>query len=256
MSLRLEFYSDRGGYNGTSRVKGYREHNEDTIGCFKLDSDLVSEPIYVIAVCDGMGGGVRGKYASSLTLQAIKTAVGSIVGLENDETWLSTVQVAVSNGIRRAHLQLCNEYKDKKICATTATVAIVQGSQYCYVQIGDSRLYEVSEHQLNLVTQDDSWVAGQIRKGLMTDVEAKTHPKRHMITKAVGVAKGFSLQMSPEISLGSGVGLLLTSDGFSEMLTAQKSSLIWLKEDQLEPMAKMMIGEGQKDNISAIFYKD
>ena len=91
--MRLEYYSDRGGYNGTSRVKGYREHNEDTIGCFRLDLKESSDlPIYVLVVCDGMGGGVRGKYASSLTVQAIKSVVGSIKLSDEVEDLLYLVQ--------------------------------------------------------------------------------------------------------------------------------------------------------------------
>ena len=88
----------------------------------------------------------------------------------------------------------------------------------------------------------------------MTEAEVRVHKNRHMITKAVGVYRGFRLQESEVQHLRSGVGILVTSDGFSELLTEQKAKLIWSKENQLESMSKVMVGEGQKDNISAIFY--
>lgn len=254
--MRLEYYSDRGGYNGTSRVRGYREHNEDTIGCFQLDlKDKFALPIYVLVVCDGMGGGVRGKYASSLTVQAIKSMVGSITPSDEDEVdVLRLVQKEVSKGIRKAHMRLCAEYENKSTCATTCSVAIVQGSEYCTIQIGDTRVYELSSQGLTLKTEDDSWAFNKLKSGEMTEAEVRVHKNRHMITKAVGVYRGFRLQESEVQHLGSGGGILVTSDGFSELLTEQKAKLIWSKENQLESMSKMMIGEGQKDNISAIFY--
>jgi putative serine/threonine phosphatase, family 2C protein len=255
--VRLEYYSDRGGYNGTSRVRGYREHNEDTIGCFQLDLKDSSElPIYVLVVCDGMGGGVRGKYASSLTVQAIKSIVGSITLSASDEdlNWLSLVQKEVSKGIRKAHMRLCAEYENKSTCATTCSVAIVQGSHYCTIQIGDTRVYELSSKGLDLKTEDDSWAFNKLKSGEMTEAEIRVHKNRHMITKAVGVYRGFRLQESEVHTLKIGSGILVTSDGFSELLTEQKAKLIWSKENQLESMSKMMVGEGQKDNISAIFY--
>lgn len=257
--MRLEYYSDRGGYNGTTRVKGYREHNEDTIGCFRLDLKDNSElPIYVLVVCDGMGGGVRGKYASSLTVQAIKSVVGSITlsdsDFDEDLNWLSLVQKEVSKGIRKAHMRLCAEYENKSTCATTCSVAIVQGSHYCTIQIGDTRVYELSSEGLDLKTEDDSWAFNKLKSGEMTEAEIRVHKNRHMITKAVGVYRGFRLQESEVHTLKTGSGILVTSDGFSELLTEQKAKLIWSKENQLESMSKMMVGEGQKDNISAIFY--
>lgn len=253
--MRLEYYSDRGGYNGTTRVKGYREHNEDTIGCFRLDLKDSSElPIYVLVVCDGMGGGVRGKYASSLTVQAIKSVVGSIELFDEVEDLLYLVQKEVSKGIRKAHMRLCAEYENKSTCATTCSVAIVQGSHYCTIQIGDTRVYELSSRGLTLKTEDDSWAFNKLKSGEMTEAEVRVHKNRHMITKVVGVYRGFRLQESEIQTLNSNTGVLVTSDGFSELLTEQKAKLIWSKENQLESMSKMMIGEGQKDNISAIFY--
>ena len=254
--MRLEFYSDRGGYNGTSRVKGYREHNEDTIGCFKVSgSDLDTTPIYVFVVCDGMGGGVRGKYASSLTVQSIRTAVEGLSDLGQHSTWLDAVVESVSNGIYRAHTRLCEEFSGSNgISATTCTVGIVQGKSYISLQVGDSRLYVVSNLGLRLQTEDDSWAFKQLKLGNMTEAEVKTHPNRHKITKAVGVRKGFRLKQSPKQELKDTEGILLTSDGFSEFLTNEKAKLIWSKANQLEAMSKMMIGEGQKDNISAIYY--
>lgn len=254
--MRLEYYSDRGGYNGTSRVKGYREKNEDTIGCFKVSGvELGETPIYVLVVCDGMGGGVRGKYASSLTVQSIRTAVESIAEKKSSQTWLEAVAEVVSQGIYRAHSRLCDEFANVKgTSATTCTVGIIQGSQFLTLQVGDSRLYVLNQRGLHLQTEDDSWAFNQLKEGNMTEAEIKKHPNRHKITKAVGVSRGFRLQQSSVLELKVGEGILLTSDGFSEFLTKEKAKLIWSKENQLESMSRMMIGEGQKDNISAIFY--
>lgn len=254
--MRLEYYSDRGGYNGTSRVKGYREHNEDTVGCFKVSGlDLETSPIFVFVVCDGMGGGVRGKYASSLTVQFIRSAIESLSDLGDNSTWLDAVVESVSSGIYRAHTRLCDEFSTTTgISATTCTVGIVQNRTYVSLQIGDSRLYVVNRNGLTLQTEDDSWAFKQLKLGVMSESEVKVHPNRHKITKAVGVKKGFRLKQSPKQELKPMEGILITSDGFSEFLTNEKAKLIWSKENQLESMSKMMIGEGQKDNISAVFY--
>lgn len=253
--MRLEYYSDRGGYNGTSRVKGYREKNEDTIGCFKVSGGgLEDNPIHVLVVCDGMGGGVRGKYASSLVTQSIRSSVESLAELSGFETWLDAVVDAVSKGIYRAHASLCEEFKGQSTSATTCTVGVVQGSTYVTLQVGDSRLYELSEQGITLKTEDDSWAFDQLKAGTLTQEQVRTHPNRHKITKAVGVSRNFGVKVSEKQYLETGKGILMTSDGFSEMLTSEKAKLIWSKPNQLEAMSKMMIGEGQKDNISAIIY--
>lgn len=247
--MRVEYYSDKGGYNGTTRKAGYRSHNEDTILIESLRT--ADDTQYLVAVvCDGMGGGVDGKFSSSKVCEDIRLALEDMTIPETDP--LKAIQNTVYRAVIKAHSYIYNKYLNQKQSATTCTALITDGVSYRYVHIGDTRLYALGD-KLNLVTVDDTWVQREISRGNLTEAEAKVHRNRHMITKAVGVGKVIQLYISNEFPVTS--DFLLTSDGFSEFLTQDKANILKNQEGELEHMAKLMINEGQKDNISAIIVR-
>lgn len=249
--LKVEYYSHRGGYNGTTRVRGYRAENQDTICLLSLSVGGGSGDILVAIMCDGMGGGLDGKYASSYICSVIQPTLESIdVPAEYD---LRFIQSVIYKTLLKANDDIVHKYGASGVSATTCTVLVTDGSDYCYLHVGDTRLYDITEG-MEQITVDDTYVGELVRLGKLTVEEARVHPKRHRITKALGVA-GVDIYLSKLCSYKDNGIMLLTSDGFSEFLTDEKVSLLRSSEGSLELLADMMVEEGQRDNISAILIR-
>lgn len=249
--MRFEVYSDRGGWNGTTRVKGYRERNEDTVLVEHLRATDGRE-FAVLVVCDGVGGGQKGKRASSMTCTTIRDFVHKRVSA--DSVTLEGLQGVIADAIREASLRIYQTWVGGKMSATTCTAVVTDGVSFRYVNVGDTRVYNVQNNgQAQQVSRDDSWVADVVESGEFTLEDARKHPNRHKITRAVGFRPDVQLRVSGEERLAD--ALLLTSDGFSEFLTPSKFKIIMEREGSLPQMAQMMIGEGQKDNISALLFR-
>lgn len=245
--MKVRYYSHRGGYNGTTRVQGYRKSNEDTILVMQLSSDSAS--YHIALVCDGMGGGVDGKYASSKVCSQVKQQFENFSLPEQD--CLAVIQNNVYRAISDAHEHIKSKYQGNGVSATTCTAVVTDGARFRYLHIGDSRLYSLDSGQLHLLTVDDTWVNREVSAGRMTEQEALKHPKRHVITKAIGTGTIASMVLSNELALAD--GLLLTSDGFSEYLSIERVSRMLNQEASLEDLALEMIEQGQRDNISAVW---
>lgn len=249
--LKVEYYSHRGGYNGTTRVRGYRAENQDTVCLLSLGVGESSSDILVAIMCDGMGGGVDGKYASSYICSVVQPTLESIdVPAEYD---LRFIQSVIYKTLLKANADIVHKYGASGVSATTCTILVTDGREYCYLHVGDTRLYDITEGMEQL-TVDDTYVNELVRSGKITAEEAKVHPSRHRITKALGV-EGVDIYLSKLYSYKDNGIMLLTSDGFSEFLTDEKVNLLRSSEGSLELLADMMVEEGQKDNISAILVR-
>lgn len=240
--FKVAYYSDRG--NPVSEDKG----NEDTILIAELGG---SQTEYLVAiVCDGMGGGLEGKLASSMTIKEILAVLEEV---PENSTMLS-VQKAIASALGVASSKINGRYKRDGVCATTCTAIVMDRYQFCFVHIGDSRLYIVSDGIFEQLSRDDTKVQLMVERGELTREEAKVHPHRHRLVKAVGA-------LSHCVPFQSGVfelkdGLFLSSDGYWEFIEGEFAKEIW-QSKALENVAQKMIKMGQRDNLSSILiYRD
>ena len=237
----LEFYSNKG---------AVRSKNEDSI--VGLSLDCCGNSYYVLAVCDGVGGGQEGKFASSTVCSEIEKVVSTDFELNSsDGDVLEKLQSMVTRAILSANKIIYNTYsKFGKQSGTTCTVLITNGVSYNFIHVGDSRLYEVQEIELVPVSVDDTYVQQEISAGRMTEAEALTHPKRHSITKAVGAFKDVNLFKSGILKVE--YPMMLTSDGYSDHLKFQTVRDLLVRKNSLSDVADIMMENGQRDNLSAI----
>lgn len=179
---------------------GYtREHNEDSL--------LVQPPLYV--VCDGMGGHEAGEVASEIAVRELRAHApaepdADALGQAVDEANLAIIR-AVSEGIGREGM------------GTTCTAAMLDGDHLAIAQCGDSRAYLLHNGALQQLTRDHSLVADLIERGEIQPEEARTHPWRSYITRALGLDPRIHADLY-ELAVDAGDRLMLCSDGLYSMV--------------------------------------
>ncbi len=234
------------GATDTGRV---RSSNQDT---FRL-GELSDGAVYAI-VCDGMGGPNGGAIASALTADLLENR---IVTQYRDDMPIASVLNLFESAILAANIEVLDTAGtniDLLGMGTTVAVVLVQGREAVIAHVGDSRVYRLTKDGLRQETTDHSVVQEMIEKGQLTSAQAKVHPKKHFITRAIGVANDVRADFA-SITLEEGERLLLCSDGLSNMLSdtvlAEK-----LSGDNVPMLAQTLIQTanlaGGEDNITAV----
>ncbi len=224
-----------------------REINQDYI---YVSADPVGNLPNLFVVADGMGGHNAGDFASSF---GVKTLVEQA---EKDANY-NPVKV-IRYAVEAANAALFNSAaeNDSLIGMGTTMVACTIVGQYAYVaNIGDSRLYVV-QNKIRQVTRDHSLVSEMVRMGEITAEEARTHPKKNIITRALGAEKTVEVDFF-DLKLEAGSTILMCSDGLSNMVEDTRIEEIILDKDHdLKYKGKELIREanqnGGKDNIAVI----
>jgi PPM family protein phosphatase len=178
------------------------------------DSLLLDVPLFLVA--DGMGGMRGGGTASALAVEVMQSHVGDLRSSSDPASVLS-------GAVEEAHRRILQEgvaHPDLSGMGTTLTGAVaLEGGGLLLVHVGDSRCYRMRGGALETMTEDDSYVSELVRQGEITPEEAKVHPQRSLITKALGA--GLPEGVDPSIvvtDVKAGDRFLLCSDGLHTML--------------------------------------
>lgn len=215
-----------------------REQNEDSYG--------YKDHLFVLA--DGMGGHRAGEIASSI---AVQTILAMDFSGNSPDIILKEAVLKANQAILNAVEQDPGQYG----MGTTITVLYLSENLVYYTHIGDSRIYRYSGGLFQQLTNDHSLVAELVRSGSLTEAEAKNHPQRNILTRALGTDRmpDFEIMKGPVVE---GDKFLLCSDGlcglleeaqiFGEISTGDEPQVI---VDRLVTMAN---DAGGIDNITAI----
>ena len=204
----------------------------------------------LFVVADGMGGHRGGGYASRFTVEQI------LEKIENDEE-TSPAQVLV-DAIRHANRSVLHAaQEDERLTGmgTTVVAATFDGEMLTVANVGDSRLYIADEKKIRQITQDHSLVEEMVRFGGLSREQARNHPDRNIITRAVGVESDLKVDcfFAP---LKQGDKVLLCSDGLTNMLEDEEILKILNENEDVEVRALKLVEEannnGGKDNIAVI----
>jgi len=204
----------------------------------------------VFVVCDGMGGHVGGKQASSI-------AVKSIIEHLKKEKYAQPMQ-ALNDALQFANMQILGYAKDHpelRGMGTTACIVLLQDTEAYIAHVGDSRiyLYMGKEQQLHRVTKDHSYVQTLVDAGQITDEEAEHHPNKNRILKALGIKP----ELVPTCNVlhpKNGDCFLICSDGLNGMITDSTIEGV-LKQniplaDKGERLIQLALEAGGHDNIT------
>ncbi|MCR5778636.1 MAG: Stp1/IreP family PP2C-type Ser/Thr phosphatase [Lachnospiraceae bacterium] len=226
-----------------------RQLNQDYV--FTSDTAVGNLPNLFI-VADGMGGHNAGDFASSFTTQYVVREITS-----SDLT--NPIKI-IRNAIEKANLALIDEAGEdsgKKGMGTTIVVATIIDDCLCVANVGDSRLYLVNDDIVQ-ITRDHSLVEEMVLTGKIDREEARTHPDKNIITRAIGATADLKVDFF-DMKLREGDEILMCTDGLSNMVEDQEIRMIMEREDDVAGQVSALINEanenGGKDNIAVIVIK-
>lgn len=189
-----------------------RHENQDGFVCGRLSDQTV-----FAIVCDGMGGASGGNVASAI---AIKVISDRIVDLYRDDMNEGSLRNLLESAISAANIEIFDaSMADLELrgMGTTVVAVIVSGRDVYIAHVGDSRAYAVTPEGIQQITRDHSIVQDMVEKGQLTQSEARNHPRKHFITRALGVedtvACDYTVMTFPERGV-----LLICTDGLTNMV--------------------------------------
>lgn len=226
----------------------FRESNQDLFEYGTFDTG----DCWAI-VCDGMGGVSGGQVASALCVEkvsaAIKRGYRKNISIKSAKNLLQSA-ISVANTV--IYDKACSD-KDLTGMGTTIVVAIVIKNVALIAHVGDSRAYVVTDSSIRQITKDHSLVQMMVDNGKITEEEAKTHPEKNIITRAVGVVNFVDVDFDIE-SLEEGKKLLLCTDGLSGSL--ENNEMLDLinnyRNSSIEKLVEKALENGSRDNITVV----
>lgn len=219
-----------------------RTNNEDAI--------YINEQKNLYLVADGMGGCNAGEVASSTAISAF---VEAMENAENGET-LDKMMNAVAECNKKVY-QKSRENIEFLDMGTTLVAVTIENGKMFVVHVGDSRVYLFRENNLQQITTDHSYVMELVKIGSITREEAEVHPKRNIITRAIGIREDVEADTVIE-DIKQGDKILLCTDGLSNMVSKAEMAKILIEQCSTEEKVKKLIAlaneKGGLDNISLI----
>ena len=226
-----------------------RDHNEDSVTILSNDNGE-----YILAVADGMGGHKAGEVASSIATTHLEARFVSLDTLGTKEEaieWLREVTKEINDKIFAYTFQ----NPDSKGMGTTLVVAIRARDYVLFGNIGDSSGFVYKNGKLVKVTKDHTLVNLLVSTGELTEEEAKYHPRKNVLMRALGANNPIEIDIfDVDISVR---GILLCSDGLTNMLTFEQIEKVLNSKDSIEEKIIKLIrksnSRGGTDNISIAY---
>jgi len=230
-----------------------REVDEDSIRVEESRSIIKSKMrmVRLLVVADGMGGHQNGEKASEIASKAIKDVWSQ--ELDNG----TAKHLILEHGIQKANqdiLDYTTKHPEASGMGTTSVCAIVEGNDVVLANVGDSRAYKISD-EIHQVTKDHSYVQELVdNEGLSKD-DAREHPRKNEITKAVGLSSSLEVD-TMKLTLDSDESLLLCCDGVNDHLSDDEIQKIVRDSPDPDTACKKIVDmaneKGGLDNISLI----
>lgn len=233
---------------GMTDIGRCRKNNEDAY--YVAEETAPFGHLYLVA--DGMGGCNAGEVASSHAIEAFLRYVEE----HKDEDM--EIPDLLTGGFQKANQEVFHQSNSASEFAemgTTMVAAVVDQDKVYIAYVGDSRAYVMQDGMLRGVTIDHSYVMELVKLGTITLEEAAKHPKRNIITRAVGIKDTVETDLVIQ-NVKKGDLLLLCTDGLSGMLRDEEMQEILLEEGSVEKKAENLITRanehGGYDNISLV----
>ena len=242
-------------YNCESHIGKVRKNNEDYCNGEIINID--SEPVGIFALADGMGGHNKGEVASKLAVENI------VEFLKENLLQNSNIKIDyIDDIIKQAYHSVNHIVYEKSISSlefegmgTTLVIAIIYKNNLYVANVGDSRCYLLNEGGFNKITIDHSVVEELVKANIITTEEAKTHPGRNHITRAIGTDEMVIVDIFKR-EIFKGNKILLTSDGLTGFVNDHRIKDILSKDDDVKNLAQELINTANdvsgKDNISVV----
>ena len=226
-----------------------RDHNEDSVIILKSLED-----IYLMAVADGMGGHSAGEVASSIAISYLGNHFKETFYKLNKEQAINWLRDAVTeiNSLIFRHVK---EHPEAKGMGTTLVVSIISKDYILFGNIGDSSGFVVKNKELHKVTYDHTLVNLLVSAGELSEDEAKDHPKKNVLMKALGASDPIDIDIFDcDMDIEA---IMLCSDGLTNMLDQEQIIEVLNSELSIEEKVVKLIrksnNRGGTDNISIAY---
>lgn len=231
---------------GLSDIGRVRTCNEDAFG---LDPEL---SFYVVA--DGMGGHGNGEVASKIAVDAF---AGHLREELEKADGVSTEMLR--RAIKHAHARVLRAVEEDGTLVgmgTTIVGVLVNGEKLLIAHVGDSRAYRLRGGRFELLTDDHTWVNQQVAAGYMSEEQARVHPLKNVVTRALGGESEVEVE-TDEIELEEGDVYLLCSDGLSAMLDDDEiGTVLRERSDPLDETCRLLVDRANRrggvDNVTVV----
>lgn len=223
-----------------------RSMNQDFLYC---SEEAVGSFRNLFIVADGMGGHKAGDHASKLCVESMVRSIEQSEHKTPVSVFDEAVEVANQAVYREAR-----EHAEYEGMGTTMVACTLQGDTLYVANIGDSRLYLIRDC-IEQITDDHSLVEEMVKKGNLTESEARIHPQKNIITRALGIDNTVQADYF-EVTVQNSDIILLCSDGLSNMLDDDELEYIVKHSDSLENAGEILVARanenGGNDNITVV----
>lgn len=219
-----------------------RKTNEDSI--------CIIPELAFFAVADGMGGHKSGEVASNMALVALAEKIRN--------SNISNVTDRLLEGVQQANSDIYNssrQKEDNQGMGTTLTAILIKDNGLTVAHVGDSRAYLIRSGSITPLTQDHSLVQEMLRQGGITKEQAKEHPQRNVLTRALGIESSVDVDLN-RFELLSGDIVVLCTDGLYNLVSDKVIMELVLAANKPGQSVRDLVNEALKaggtDNISVI----
>ena len=234
--------------SGLTDVGKVRKNNEDSFASGTFEG---TDTVWAI-VCDGMGGALGGETASSMCVEAVKNF---IIPEYDDSMTLNSLKNMLEYAVLCANTSVYNRAScDSKLSGmgTTAVVAVITNERAVIAHVGDSRAYIIRGGTIKAITKDHSLVQHYVDIGLITPEEARIHPERNVITRAIGVGSDVITDIDVE-QLEPGDIILICTDGLNGCVEDSDILKILTEDNGGAPgLVQAALDAGGNDNVTVV----
>lgn len=224
-----------------------RDHNEDSVIILKNSNNE-----YLLAVADGMGGHKAGEVASNMAIEHITNKFNSLESLGDKDKAINWIREEVA-AINKSIFAYTDSHEESKGMGTTFVIALYTKDYLLFGNVGDSSGFVIKNSKLYKVTKDHTLVNLLVSSGELTPEEAKNHPKKNILMRALGANNPAEVDIFDVVDDGI-EGILLSSDGLTSMLNETQIEKVIVGAGSLEEKVTRLIRKsnvrGGTDNIS------
>ncbi len=226
-----------------------RDHNEDSVIIVENKNKEV-----LLAVADGMGGHLAGEVASSIAISHIGKRFKELGSIGNKEDAIHWLQETVSEANVLIY-KYTVEHPESKGMGTTLVTAILTSDFLLFGNIGDSSGFVMKKEQIHKITTDHTLVNLLVKSGELTEEEAKEHPRKNVLMKALGATTTVDMDIfDVETDVD---GIMLCSDGVTNMLDFEQIARVLgealTAEEKVSKLIQKCNNRGGNDNISVAY---
>ena len=234
---------------GETNIGRVRATNQDELAYGELNDSTC-----FAVICDGMGGANGGNIASEIAVHLLEDRIRQCA---SDISETSSPEHMLASAMAAANIAVFDKAQsDPELdgMGTTVVAALMRDDTVYISHVGDSRLYLFRDKQLIQITRDHSVVQEMIERGQLTPEEARTHPRKHFITRALGVSDDESGEYD-EVTLKPGDLLMLCTDGLTNMLDSPTITDVLTQcapQEAVPTLIHWALEAGGTDNVTVV----